>query len=90
MATRPILVALSIGLIASYRHDVPTRADWKAATDHVRQNVVDGDGVTWRPLWAGGASLSSRLTCVYFIKPRQPDPRAIYACLDSRCFRIDL
>jgi hypothetical protein len=49
----PLLVLISIGMIVSYRADVPQRADWQAATETVRAELKPGDGVTWAPYYMG-------------------------------------
>jgi len=54
----PFLVVLALWSTISYRQQVPTRAEWTAAADHVRARLKAGDGVAWAPYWAGEARLS--------------------------------
>lgn len=53
----PLAVLASLGLTWCQRARVPTRADWKAATDFVRERLQPGDGVTWAPYHAGEGRL---------------------------------
>ena len=52
-----MLVVVGVLLTVRYRSEVPSRADWRAATEHVKAHVQSGDGVTWAPYWAGEGRL---------------------------------
>lgn len=45
----PVLVLLAFLFHLHVRNSVPTREDWKAATDAVRAELRSGDGITWAP-----------------------------------------
>jgi hypothetical protein len=49
----PVIVLFGVILTVWYRSEVPSRDDWRAATDHIRAHLRAGDGVTWAPYWAG-------------------------------------
>ena len=58
----PWLLIPLAGLIAALmlwrqQAQVPTRADWRAATEYVRAEIEANDGVTWAPYWAGEGRL---------------------------------
>ncbi len=53
----PLAVLLSAGVGSWQRGRIPTRADWQAATDFVRQGLKPGDGVTWAPYTQGEGRL---------------------------------
>lgn len=53
----PALVALGVVALVVQQQRIPTRADWKAATDAIRAELQPGDGVTFVPSWAGEGRL---------------------------------
>lgn len=56
-ALPPLLVLAAALRTCAVQADVPARADWAAATAHVRGALESGDGVTWVPPWAGEGRL---------------------------------
>lgn len=53
----PALVALGAIMLIVQAQRVPTRAEWKAATDAIRAEIKPGEGVTFTPPWAGEGRL---------------------------------
>lgn len=53
----PVAVLVGAALTMCQRAEVPAPEDWKAATDAVRADLKDGDGVAWAPYWAGEGRL---------------------------------
>ena len=53
----PALVALGAIALVVQAHRVPSRAEWKAATDAIRAAIQPGEGVTFTPPWAGEGRL---------------------------------
>lgn len=53
----PLAVVATVALTAWQQSRVPTRDDWKAATDAIRAALAPGDGVSWMPYHAGEGRL---------------------------------
>ncbi|MGK0359896.1 MAG: hypothetical protein ACI9U2_002202 [Bradymonadia bacterium] len=70
----PLLVALGAVMLIVQTNRVPTRAEWKVATDAIRAAIQPGEGVTFTPPWAGeGRLFLHGLPAFELIDGEQPD-----------------